>query len=185
MRWGCSADAQAGPGRSPSGPATHMPGDPRPVRPITLTRSPPSNGSRRHGAAGSAWQARPPCGGRQSGGRAAARPLGRSPARGGDPKSGLSWAPGHCARFRYDDICLEVRPGALDRSEVRACQWAPQALSLSKLQLLQLSISSMQEHCSDTRVSRPGREHLFTPASWLSAPPNPVCRLGCTHHQCL
>ena len=33
--------------------------------------------------------------------------------------------------------------------------------SLSKLQLLQLSISSMQEHCNDTRVSCPGREHLL------------------------
>ncbi len=32
---------------------------------------------------------------------------------------------------------------------------------LSKPQLLQLSMSSMQEHCHDTRVSRPGREHLL------------------------
>ena len=36
-----------------------------------------------------------------------------------------------------------------------------QQTCLSKLQLLQLSISSMQEHCNDTRVSRPGREHLL------------------------
>ncbi len=36
-----------------------------------------------------------------------------------------------------------------------------QQTCLSKLQLLQLTISSMQEHCNDTRVSRPGREHLL------------------------
>ena len=36
-----------------------------------------------------------------------------------------------------------------------------QQTCLSKPQLLQLSISSMQEHCNDTRVSCPGREHLL------------------------
>ena len=34
-----------------------------------------------------------------------------------------------------------------------------QQTCLSKLQLLQVSVSSMQEHCNDTRVSCPGREH--------------------------
>ena len=34
-------------------------------------------------------------------------------------------------------------------------------LSKLQLELLQLSISSMQEHCNDTRVSCPGREHLL------------------------
>ncbi len=61
----------------------------------------------------------------------------------------LYFSVGPAARLRLPTRC--TRSGHHRGEHQQTC--------LSTLQLLQLSMSSMQEHCNDTRVSCPGREH--------------------------